>query len=159
MPVKTSDSLIATDSRGTARNRRPKAKASDEYVSVAETRALLAGSAAARQQRLQAGDMISTDEAAEMIGTSRVTMNAWITKGRAIGLSQIKRGFRMPQWQFDHPMWEALPKVSKALHTSEGWALLTFLETPLGGLDGATPRVAIERGEVQRVVELASRGS
>lgn len=156
--MKTTDSLVATDSRH-ARNRRPKTQPSDEYVSVAETRAMLAGSAAARQQRLQAGDMISTDDAAEMIGTTRVTMNAWIAKGRAIGLTRIKRGFRMPSWQFDQQLWDTLPEISRALRTTEGWALLTFLETPLGALDGISPRSAIERGDVKRVIELALRGS
>lgn len=103
--------------------------------------------------------MISTDEAADMTGTTRVTVNAWIAKGRAIGLTQAKRGFRMPQWQFDSPMWDILPKLSNALGTVEGWALLSYLETPLGGLNGATPREAIERGAGARVVELATRGS
>jgi hypothetical protein len=103
--------------------------------------------------------MISTDEAAEMTGTTRVTVNAWIAKGRAIGLTQSKRGFRMPTWQFDRPMWDVLPRLSQALGTTEGWELLSFLETPLGGLDGATPREAIERGAGARVVELAARGT
>ena len=125
---------------------------------MSETRALMAGSAAARQRRLDAGDMISTDQAAEMNGTSRVTMNAWIAKGRAIGLTQTKRGYRMPAWQFDSPMWDVLPRLSQGLGTKEGWAMLTFLETPLGGLDGVTPREAIERGHGDRVVALASRG-
>ena len=101
--------------------------------------------------------MISTDEAAALAGTSRVTINAWIAKGRAIGLTQTKRGFRMPRWQFEPLMWEALPKLSAALATQEGWALLAFLESPLGGLGGFTPRQAIEQGQAQRVIELAAQ--
>jgi len=120
---------------------------------------LLAGSLLARQKRLDAGDMVSTDEAAEMTGTTRVTVNAWIAKGRAIGLTQSKRGFRMPRWQFDSPMWDVLPLLSKSLETTEGWGLLSYLETPSGGLNGATPREAIERGAAGRVVELAARGT
>lgn len=138
---------------------RPQIPSTADFASPSETRALFAGSAAARQQRLAAGDMISTDEAAEATGTTRVTVNAWIAKGRAVGLTQAKRGYRMPRWQFDSPMWDLLPKLSKALGTAEGWALLAFLETPVGGLDGATPREGIERGEGARVLELASRGS
>ncbi|WP_232540237.1 helix-turn-helix domain-containing protein [Azohydromonas aeria] len=156
--MKSTPHLIETDSRIAARSR-PKSKPSEDFVSVAETRALMAGSVAFRQKRLEAGDMVSTDEAAEMTGTSRVTINAWINKGRAIGLTQIKRGFRMPRWQFDAPMWDVLPQLSQALGTKEGWALLAFLETPHGGLNGATPREAIERGEGARVVDLAARGS
>jgi hypothetical protein len=103
--------------------------------------------------------MISTDQAAQLTGTSRVTMNAWISKGRAVGLTQAKRGFRLPSWQFNAPMWEVIPRLAQAMQTKEGWALLAFLETPLGGLEGLTPRDAIERGLAERVVILALRGS
>lgn len=100
--------------------------------------------------------MVNTDEAAALASTTRVTINAWIAKGRAIGLTQTRRGFRLPTWQFEPLLWEALPALTKALGTTEGWALLTFLETPLGGLQGMTPRQAIEQGKAARVIELAS---
>lgn len=149
---------ITTTSRARARSR-PNPTSLNEFVSLSETRAFLAGSSAARQKRLEAGDMISTDEAAELTGTSRVTVNAWIAKGRAIGLTQAKRGYRMPRWQFDSPMWDMVPKLSSALGTVEGWPMLAFLETPLGGLNGITPREAIERSAGAQVVELAARGT
>jgi hypothetical protein len=41
------------------------------------------------------------------------------------------------------------------LGTTDGWALLAFLETPHGALDGTTPRAAIEQGHAERVLELA----
>ena len=62
----------------------------------------------------------------------------------------------MPKWQFEPPIWNALPRSSAALGTTEGWALLSFLESPHGGLDGMTPRAAIEAGEVERVIQLAA---
>jgi hypothetical protein len=156
--MKSALHLISTDARTNVRGR-TKSNPSGDFVSIAETRALLAGSLAVRQQRLEAGDMVSTDEAARMTGTSRVTMNAWIASGRAIGLTRTKRGFRLPTWQFDAPMWDTLPKLSQALGTAEGWALLAFLESPHPGLDGATPRAAIERGMQDRVVNLAGAES
>jgi hypothetical protein len=124
-------------------------------VPAAEVRALLVSSLAARQQRLAAADMISTDEAAQLVDTTRVTINAWIAKGRAVGLTQTKRGFRLPRWQFEPSMWDALPKLSTALGTTEGWAMLSFLESPHGALDGRSPRLAIEQGEADRVIEIA----
>lgn len=156
--MKSTSHSPATSSAGRLR-RRPQTPSPDDFAAPSETRALLAGSAAARQARLDAGDMMSTDEAAELTGTTRVTVNAWIAKGRAIGLTQAKRGYRMPRWQFDSPLWDLIPKLSKALGTAEGWALLAFLEAPSGGLDGATPRQGIERGEGARVIELAARGN
>jgi len=120
-----------------------------------QTKALFASSLAARMERLSAEDMVSTDEAAALVGTTRVTINAWIAKGRAIGLTQTRRGFRLPRWQFEPRCWAALPALSQALGTVEGWALLAFLETPLGGLGGKTPRQALEQGQLERVLALA----
>lgn len=125
------------------------------YASAAQTRSLLAGSLAARTERLQAGDMVTTEQAAKLASTTRVTINAWIAKGRAIGLTQTRRGFRLPKWQFEPALWDVMPDLAKALGTSEGWTMLTFLETPLGGLNGRTPRMAIEQGETARVLQLA----
>ena len=101
--MKESVQTLATSPRVPAK-RRPTTRKSDDYVPAAEVRALLANSLAARQQRLAAADMISTDEAAQLVDATRVTINAWIAKGRAIGLTQTKRGFRMPRWQFEPTM-------------------------------------------------------
>ncbi len=144
----------ATPSRATARTHPTNGQQTD-YVPASEVRSLLANSLAARQERLGAADMISTDEAAQLVQTTRVTINAWIAKGRAIGLTQTKRGFRMPRWQFEPSMWDALPRLSAGLGTTEGWALLSFLESPHGGLNGITPRQAIEQGQADKVIKIA----
>lgn len=146
----TTQSSVRSSARTVRASQRP-----SPYVSAAQTRSLLAGSLAARTERLQADDMLSTDQAAELAGTTRVTINAWITKGRAIGLTQTRRGFRLPKWQFEPAIWDTIPALAKALGTAEGWSLLSFLETPLGGLKGRTPRQAIEQGDAARVIELA----
>lgn len=125
------------------------------YASAKVTKALFSAGAAARMQRLNAGDMLTTDEAAKFASTSRVTINAWISEGRAIGLRPTRGGYRLPKWQFEPAVWDVLPLLSKALGTIEGWALLSFLETPLGGLGGRTPRQAIEQGAGTLAVELA----
>lgn len=125
------------------------------YASDKVTKALLAAGAAARSQRLNAGDMLTTDQAAQFVGTSRVTIKAWISEGRAIGIRRTRGGYRLPNWQFEPAVWDVLPLLSKAMGTIEGWALLSFLETPLGGLGGRTPRQAIEQGAGPLAVELA----
>ena len=126
------------------------------YVSAKETRDLLSSSLVARQARLAAGDMVSTDDAARLVGTTRVTINSWVEKGRCIGLTQTKRGFRIPVWQFEPKFWDVIPDLSKALGSTDGWALLSFLESPLGALNGLTPRVAIEQGQAARVLAIAA---
>lgn len=129
-----------------------------DYLSPAQTQALLLDSLAARTIRLSAGDMLSTDEAAAMVGASRVTINAWIDRGRCMGLVQTKRGSRVPAWQFEPAFWPAVPLLAQVLGTTDGWALLSFLETPLGALEGRTPRSAIEQGQLQRVLDVAGHG-
>lgn len=141
----------------TKQHPRPLVVARDDsaYVSVSQTQALLASSQSVRAARLAAEDMVSTDEAADIAGVSRVTINAWIAKGRCIGLAQTKRGFRLPKWQFEPALWDAIPKLSTALGVKEGWALLSFLESPHGALNGVTPRAAIEQGDGERVLQVA----
>lgn len=126
-----------------------------DYVSDRTTRALLHRGRAAQVARLDAGDMLSTDEAAARIGINAASIEALIANGNCIGLMHSDGGFRLPSWQFEPNFLPVVPKLAKALATAEGWALLAFLESPQGVLDGATPRVAIERGETERVLEIA----
>ena len=43
-----------------------------------------------------------------------------------------------------------------ALGTTDGWQMLSFLETPHEALDGLAPRIALEQGvSGQRIVDLA----
>lgn len=110
----------------------------------------------ARQLRLAAADMIFPEEAAKLLNTNCVMINGWITSGRAIGL-RAETCLRMPRWQFDPMLWDAIAKLSEALGTTNGWELLAFLETPQGALGGRTPRQALEQGEADRVVALAEQ--
>ncbi len=101
--------------------------------------------------------MINTDEAAELAGTSRVTINAWIKSGRCIGVSNLRRGFKLPRWQFEPTVWPLLQPMAKRMGTTDGWQLLSFLETPSMALDGMTPRAALEQGvSGERILALAT---
>ena len=134
-----------------------RAVSADPYASEAQTDALLRSGAAYRRERMQAADMITTDEAAELAGTSRVTINAWIKTGRCIGVSHLRRGFKLPRWQFEPFVFPHLQPLSQALGSADGWQLLAFLESPHPALDGQTPRVALEQGmDANRVLGLAT---
>jgi len=141
-----SSKLSATTSR----------RAESPYATVKETNDLLRTGMAFRTERLAADDMVSTDRAAELAGTSRVTINAWIKEGRCIGLTRATRGYRLPTWQFEPAIWNLLSALSKALGTTDGWSLLEFLETPSDALGGKSPRVAIEQGRSERVLAIAA---
>ena len=127
------------------------------YATAAQTHALLRSGAQYRRDRMDAADMISTDEAAELAGTTRVTVNAWIKAGRCIGLAHLRRGFKMPRWQFEPAVWPVLQPLAKALGTHDGWQLLSFLESPATALGGQTPRAALEQGAApERILALAT---
>ena len=77
------------------------ASASSPYATAAQTAAVLRSGALYRRERMEAADMITTDEAATLAGTTRVTINAWIKSGRCIGVAHLRRGFKLPRWQFE----------------------------------------------------------
>jgi hypothetical protein len=135
----------------------PRLNKVDPYASEAQTTALLRRGAEYRLQRINASDMITTDEAAELSGTTRVTINAWIKSGRCIGVTHLRRGFKMPKWQFEPYVFPVIQSLSQGLGTTDGWQMLSFLETPHEALDGLAPRIALEQGMPgQRIADLAT---
>ena len=121
-------------------------KANFKAPLINETRGLLADSFAARWARLESDEMLTMVPAAQLIGTIRATIDKWISKGRAIGLSHANGGFSFQRGQFEKRVWDLLPALSRSLHATEGWALLAFLETPQGAFERASPSLMIERG-------------
>lgn len=99
--------------------------------------------------------MLTPAGAAAVAGVPVGTVSAWIREGRVIALPMQRGGHRLPQWQFAPAIWDALPQLSMALNSAVAWKLLSFLESPLGGLQGVTPRQAIEQGNLPRVLALA----
>lgn len=128
----------------------------DPYASESQTTALLRRGAKYRFHRVNASDMITTDEAALLSGTSRVTISAWIKSGRCIGVADLSGGIKIPKWQFEPSVFRVLQAVSEALGSTDGWTVLSFLETPHVALAGLAPRIALEQGTLgQRILELA----
>jgi hypothetical protein len=133
------------------------ATATDPYASEAQTAALLRSGAAFRRERMNAADMLTTEEAAELADTSRVTINAWIKSQRCVGVSHLRRGFKLPRWQFEPTVFPLLQPLAKALGASDGWTVLSFLESAHPALDGLTPRMALDKGmSPQRILDIAT---
>jgi hypothetical protein len=105
---------------------------------------------------LSGEDMLSADEFAELLGTSRVTVNAKRQNHQVLGLEGAKRGFRFPDWQIgeDGKPFEALPELFDRLGDNP-WAVYRFLVQHHPELDGLTGREAIKRGRTAEVVEAA----
>ncbi|MBU1350555.1 MAG: hypothetical protein KKB95_01535 [Gammaproteobacteria bacterium] len=131
--------------------------ASEPYASAALSASVMSSGAQYRRDRIDAADMITTDEAAGLAGTSRVTINSWIKSHRCIGVSNLRRGFKLPRWQFEPNVWPVLQPLGIALGATTGWQVLAFLETPALALNGQTPRAALEQGvQAQRILALAT---
>jgi len=104
---------------------------------------------------LGGADMLSADDFAKMLGTTRMTVNAKRQRGQVLGLDGAKRGFRFPVWQLDR---DGKPYgVLMVLHERLGgpWAVYRFLVQPHGELDGLTGREALERGKTKAALAAA----
>lgn len=127
------------------------------YATHSQTADLLRQGQQYRRERLEAADMMTTEEAADTAGTSRVTINAWIKAGRCIGLSGLRRGYKLPRWQFEPAVWPAIQRLSKQLGAADGWQMLSFMESSQQALNGKTPRMALEQGaSVEEILALAA---
>ena len=128
----------------------------DSYATAAQSAAVLRSGAEFRRNRIAATDMLTTEEAAELAGVSRVTINAWIKQNRCIGIANLRRGFKLPKWQFEPQVFELIQPLFEALGTTDGWSVLSFLENSQEALDRRTPLVALEQGEsAERILQLA----
>lgn len=111
------------------------------------------------------GDTVGSSEAARLLGgtvlaaVSMARLRRWVElpHPRAIALNHPRLGLRYPRWQFDRRIWPVVQELASALDTASPTALMNWLETPLGALDGRTPRAALEQGELaERVLALAA---
>lgn len=128
----------------------------DPYATAAQSAAVLRSGAEFRKNRIAAADMLTTEEAAELAGVSRVTINAWIKQNRCIGIANLRRGFKLPKWQFEPQVFELIQPLFEALGTTDSWSVLAFLENSQDALDRRTPLVALEQGESgERILQLA----
>lgn len=101
-------------------------------------------------------DMLNAESFAELLGTTRATVNAKRQRGHLLGLDGAKRGYRFPTWQLDGDgrPFEALPKLFENLGRSP-WAVYRFLVSPHGELDGRTGLEALRRGGTEAALAAA----
>jgi len=133
---------------------RPRAKAPDQ-LPAALAAARVRGRA--RVAEILAGpDMLSADAFAELIGTSRVTVNTKRQAHQVLGLEGARRGYRFPDWQIgpDGKPFAALPALFDHLGGSP-WAVYRFLVQHHPELSGLTASDALLRGHEAQVVDVA----
>lgn len=105
---------------------------------------------------LSGTDMLSAEKFADLIGTSRVTVNAKRQSHQVLGLEGAKRGFRFPKWQIseDGKPFSALPELFDRLGGSS-WAVYRFLVQHHPELGGLTGREALSGGHAAEALEVA----
>ncbi|SHN13592.1 HAD domain-containing protein [Rhizobacter sp. OV335] len=103
-------------------------------------------------------DMAGPEEAAALarMTTAQLRRFATMRTPRVIALRHSVLGLRYPRWQFEPAARHVVEQLARALQ-GNGPAMLAWLETPLGALEGRAPRSALEQGEsVQRILALAA---
>ena len=126
------------------------------YSDHKETLHLLSAGQVWAHARLEAEDMLGGAEAAKLAGTDLELLNRNAADGRLIGIPSDAKGMVFPRWQFSPAFKTAIRVVSQELHSSDGWVLLRFFESPQIALDGLSPKQAIEQGHpLVRIIDLA----
>ena len=98
-------------------------------------------------------DMLSADNLARLLGTTRATINTKRQNRQLLGLEGATRGFRFPSWQIDEDgkPFAALPTLFDRLGDSP-WAVYLFpRREPSGGRWRDRPRQRFERAERPRL--------
>jgi hypothetical protein len=105
---------------------------------------------------LDSQEMLTAQEFAEFLGTSRVTVNNKRQKHQILGLEGARRGFRFPKWQVGENgrPFSALPHLFERLG-GDAWAVYRFLLQHHPELDGLTGREALRRGKSKEAIEVA----
>ena len=110
-----------------------------------------------RVAEVLAGDeMLSADAFAELLGVSRVTVNAKRQKHEVLAVDGARRGFRFPAWQVDEngKPFAAIPQLFERLGDSP-WTVYRFLVQHHPELEGATGVQALRRGRTNEVLDAA----
>ncbi len=105
---------------------------------------------------LAAPDMLSSDEFANRLDVSRMTVKNWTDKGRILALEGAVRGRRYPSWQIaaDGKPIEDIAEVLQ-IFGNDAWAAFRFLISANDELGGGPVWQALHNGRHERVVALA----
>jgi biotin operon repressor len=113
---------------------------------------------AERQQRLleASGGVLSGEQAAKILGISRQAVDKRRRQGQLIGLTQGKRGYAYPAWQFEGGRTLAnLESVLDALRTHDPWMQLNFFVNASDRLNGRSPLEQLRSGELEPILHAA----
>jgi biotin operon repressor len=112
-----------------------------------------------RQHNLveQSGGMLNGEGVAKLLGISRQAVDKRRRQNRLIGLTQGRRGYAYPIWQFDNgKTLSNLENVLNQLRNHDPWMQLTFFLNANDRLEGSSPLAMLRSGKVEPVLEAAT---
>jgi biotin operon repressor len=111
-----------------------------------------------RQQSLlkESGGVLSGEQVAKILGISRQAVDKRRRQGHLIGLTQGKRGYAYPAWQFEGGRTLTnLEKVLDGLRSHDPWMQLAFFVNGNDRLNGRSPLELLRAGEQEAVLQAA----
>jgi biotin operon repressor len=112
-----------------------------------------------RQQNLlkESGGVLSGAQVAKVLGLSRQAVEKRRRQGQLIGLTQGKRGYAYPAWQFERGRTLAnLEGVLDVLQSHDPWMKLAFFVNRNDRLNGRSPLEQLRSGEFEAVLKAAA---
>jgi len=102
------------------------------------------------------GGTLSAEQVSELIGISRQAVDRRRSQNQLIGLTQGKRGYAYPAFQFeDGKTLDGLKEVLDALSGHDPWMQSIFFANGNDRLNGRTPLDALRQGKTEAVVRAA----
>jgi hypothetical protein len=102
------------------------------------------------------GGILSAEQVSELIGISRQAVDRRRSQNQLIGLTQGKRGYAYPAFQFeDGKTLDGLKEVLDALSGHDPWMQSIFFANGNDRLNGRTPLDALRQGKTEAVVRAA----
>src|SRR3984885_10005079 len=111
-----------------------------------------------KQQMLEAaGGALTSEKAAEILGISRQAVDKRRASNQLLALTQGKRGYSYPSFQFeDGKTITGLEGVLAELKELDPWKQMLFFTGPNERLDDKTPLEGLEKGLVSEIKAAAT---
>jgi len=112
-----------------------------------------------RQQSLlkRSGGVLTGEEAAKILGISRQAVDKRRRQGHLIGLTQGKRGYAYPAWQFESDRTiDDLETVLGALRGHDPWMQLAFFVNANDRLNGKSPLEMLLSHKIAPILQAAA---
>ncbi len=105
----------------------------------------------------RSGGTLSAEQAAQTLGISRQAVDKRRRQGRLIGLTQGRRGYAYPAWQFESGRTLSnLEKVLGVLKGHDPWMQLTFFLGANERLNGKNALEALREDQLESVLQAAA---